>query len=328
MTRILAIGPYSALHGEGRMFHLTVDHLASRYDVQCVDSYLCRSRMSRALNTAYYLILNLDASYSKVYLSTSRNKFSLVIVLLALLIASTRSTAEIFFHIHGIELKRNTTGILGSLVKRLYLLVVDVTIIPNSSIDDYSRLSANMNIQSVVNPYLGNVTSLRDTNVAELHRAFIFVSFPSRNKGLKELLSLPLIKSYPIKVVGWCPEDFKEIYGSEPDHGQVSFLGKCSPETTLNYLKASRGLLAFSKEEAMPLTLIEALMLGVPVYTNDCPGYRFFQENFETVAQIGQTTTELLEFSKKEVTRSRERAQELFSEKSYFESIESVLFET
>ena len=90
-----------------------------------------------------------------------------------------------------------------------------------------------------------------------------------------------------LEVIGWTESDFKRLYPNfDKDLSRVNFLGKKSHEYTLKRLGVSDGLISISDHEAMPLNIIEALLLSTPIFVKPQSGYEYFLENFQTVKTI------------------------------------------
>ena len=154
---IVAIGPYSKNHGEAKMFQHSCSVLKEKFDVIIIDS----SRPNFKYLRPWYVIISLCYfSYQKkvsfIYLSYSRNKYMLAVFLPFLLFICLLTKPKCIFHIHDTSLKKNVIGLLGNFVKKLYSKCIDVTILPNASLEQYCRIEEVSKLKFVPNPYLGN----------------------------------------------------------------------------------------------------------------------------------------------------------------------------
>lgn len=315
MRSILAIGPHSMSHGEAKIFKHSCQIISKYYNTQIIDSSYTEHRVFRPIFVIFSLIYQgCHRKFDYVYLSYSRNKLMLLALLPILTILKKIKKFKVVYHIHDTSLKQNLTGVLGLFVSRLYEICIDLTILPNSYLETYSRVSHSCNITYLVNPYLGHVFK---TDIVD-PKNFHFISFPSRNKNLDKAIEFINEADLDLVVVGWNQSDFEKIYpNSRHSLENIKFLGVLPHDRVITELINSKGLLSISDQEAMPLNVIEALLLAIPIYVQVNSGYKYFLNNFETVSILNDHRDLLKKFTRNELIKSQRLAEKMFDKKMY-----------
>lgn len=314
--RVCIFGPISAHHGESKMLRYSIEALSEHFNVISYDTLNCRLRLIRPFYVGY-LVLNatLTKKPNLIYLSISRNKFSLLITLPLITIAKFFDPLPIIFHVHDTELRRNTRGLFGFFIKKMYTFCISSTVVPNRTLEEYSRLDLSMIMDYILNPYLGRADCFPINKKTEYYH---FVSFPSENKRLDLAIKISNIKNIKLRVIGWKKTDFNRIYYKKNySMENIEFLGALGHLAAIEELKSSAGLLALSEREAMPLTIVEALLVGIPIYTRDQSGYRFFINNFDTVKKISCDKEPIEKPNAYRLRLNQKKASGLFSKLSY-----------
>lgn len=315
MSKVVAIGPASQQHGEAKMFNYSCDRIKQKYELIIIDSAFTKCRILRP----FYVIFRLSLTrffkdVSHIYLSYSRNKLMLILLLPVLFIVRTLTKVKCIYHIHDTSLKQNTSGVLGGIIKYFYVRCIDVTIIPNEFLESYTRISSKADIKFLLNPYLGELKFKDSIRVEKFH----FVSYPSHFKNLDRAIKIANQAGVFLEIIGWSKADFNRIY---PDASinltKIEFLGQLSHEKVVERLSTSSGLISISNHESMPLNIIEALLLSVPVYVNESSGYLYFLQNFDTVNVLTNSDSLKIKNSIQELEKSRSKARKIFDKEKY-----------
>jgi glycosyltransferase involved in cell wall biosynthesis len=218
------------------------------------------------------------------------------------------------YHVHDTSLKKELSGVIGKVVRRLYINCVSLTIIPNITLLQYSLLHPAINVEYLVNPFIGRI----HYDEGERKDSYCFISFPSKNKNLDLAINLIQVHGKKLEVIGWSESDAKLLYPNlNIDSTRITFLGKVDHDKAMKRLSGSLGLISVSNREAMPLTIIEALIRKVPVYVENHTGYRYFIDNFTSVKSIHDLENANKDYNDRSVTESYEKAKMLFSIRLY-----------
>ena len=312
---IVALGPASANHGEAKMFNHSCDYLKKKLSVEVIDSVRFSNKFLRpVINIVFCTYYLIQQRPSHLYLSYSRNKlmlFSLFVVILPIIKVYK---IKCIYHIHDTSLRDELKGALGKIVRILYLNCVTVTVIPNNTLVRYSLLHPNMQFEFLLNPYLGE---LLDHSI-QPKSCFSFISYPSPNKNLDQVIKLMQSQDKQLEVIGWSETDVRKIYPKLIiDKDKISFYGALTHSQTMKRLSGSSGLISVSAREAMPLNIIEALLLKVPVYVVRRTGYPYFMNTFSSVYDIQQLETKKKHDMENPLEESRQKAQILFDISRY-----------
>jgi hypothetical protein len=315
MSVIIAIGPASQLHGEAKMFNYSCGILKENYVVYVIDSTFSKYKILRPWYVVARLIsIVFSNDISQIYLSYSRNKFMLFHLFVFIFFIKNFTNIKCIYHIHDTSLKKNLSGSFGKIVKILYSKCVDLTILPNKTLEKYSNIGNGNQIRFLLNPYIGTLIS---EYLAERH-TFHFISFPSRFKNLDEVIKIANQADIALEVIGWNKCDYYRLYPKDIQSlARINFLGKCSHKNVMKKLNRSKGLISISDHEAMPLNVIEALLQSVPIYVKERSGYKYFIHNFDTVKIL--STPEVLNkpINIGELQKSRDVALALFDKSKY-----------
>ena len=238
---LIAIGPSSKNHGEAKMFQHSCSILKENFDLIVIDSTAAKLKYLRPWYVIWYLCyFTCKNNISHIYLSYSRNKYMLLMFLPVLILVKFVSKSKCIFHIHDTSLKKNLTGFWGIVVKILYSSCIDFTILPNKSLEKYSRIEAKSKLIFLLNPYLGQVAKKEKYKLNKFH----FISYPEKFKNLNIVIDLINKAKLELEVIGWTESDFKRLYPNfDKDLSRVNFLGKKSHEYTLKRLGVSDGLI-------------------------------------------------------------------------------------
>jgi len=315
MSVVIAIGPISKHHGEAKMFNYSCDILKENHIVYIIDSTSSNFRVLRPWYVVGRLIFIVSSKeISQIYLSYSRNKFMLFHLLTFIFFIKKIINIKCIYHIHDTSLKKNLSGRFGEIIKTLYSKCVDLTIIPNETLEKYSDIGNESQIRFLPNPYIGELIG----EYLYERDAFHFISFPARFKNLDEAVRIVNQADVALKVIGWDKCDYYRLYPNDRQSlARISFLGKCSHKNVMKKLNQSKGLISISDHEAMPLNVIEALLHSVPIYVKDRSGYKYFIQNFDSVKIL--STPERLndQINVDELQKSRDVALELFDKSKY-----------
>lgn len=309
--RILALGPVSENHGEAKMFNHSCRCLKDKFYLNIIDSVKYEHRFIRLfvnpICCAFLLIIHRPTHF---YLSYSRNKFMLLSLFLVVTPIIKLFNIKCIYHIHDTSLKKELSGTIGEIVRFFYLKCVSLTVIPNKTLLFYSLVHPNMSVKFLLNPFIGAVQH----NVVERKNSYCFISVPSRNKNLDIAINLIQSQGKRLEVIGWSEADLRTLYPDlRVDLNKITFCGYMAHDNAMELLSGSLGLISVSDREAMPLSIIEALMRRVPVYVANHTGYRYFINNFESVQNIQELTEANTHVDERAVTLSCEKAKKLFS---------------
>ena len=313
--RILALGPVSENHGEAKMFNHSCSCLNSEFELNVIDSVRFRHKFIRlVMNTVNCVFLLIKQRPTHFYLSYSRNKFMLLILFMAIIPIIKMYNVKCIYHVHDTSLKKELSGVIGKVVRLFYFKCISLTIIPNKTLLRYSLLHPSMNVEFLLNPFIG--TSQHSDGARK--NSYCFISFPSKNKNLNLVVELIQNQDKKLEVIGWSESDAKLLYPNlNVDTDKIKFIGKATHDKAMERLSGSLGLISVSDREAMPLTIIEALMRKVPVYVENHTGYRYFINNFASVNPIYELENASKNVNESSVADSYEKAKIFFDIRQY-----------
>lgn len=94
---------------------------------------------------------------------------------------------------------------------------------------------------------------------------------PAMGKLVKAFPDLHLYLVGPV-IMGWGGREIKRMAGKSPAAKHIHFVGSQPKETALMYTRAADCFVLPSREEAMPLSILEAMYLETPVVASDVDG--------------------------------------------------------
>lgn len=315
IKHILALGPVTANHGEAKMFNHSCGNLQDVFSLEVINSVRFSNKILRSIMNVIacsYLLIRQRPTH--LYLSYSRNKIMLLSLFLTILPIIRLYNIKCIYHIHDTSLVDELSGVLGKVVRLLYLNCVSITIIPNKTLLQYALLHPNMRVEFLLNPYIGSVQ--RRANDAK--ECFSFISYPSMNKNLDLAIKLIQSQNKRLEVIGWSKSDANLLYPDlniDPD--KIIFLGKLSHSKAMEKLSGSLGLISVSNREAMPLNIIEALFRKVPIYALKHTGYIYFFNTFSSMREIHDLENAHLDNAELSLEQSFKKAKEAFDTKKY-----------
>ena len=134
--------------------------------------------------------------------------------------------------------------------------------------------------QAVLVPGSGINTALHPYEaypVDEEYPTFAFIGRISRDKGINELIAAGRKlhsegKRFMIKLIGSCPDRYRELVESAEKEGFLRYCGRLSPQEIHPHIKESSAVILPSYHEGIPNVLLEGGAAGRPILTTFAEG--------------------------------------------------------